>query len=100
MFSSNIFSPLRLRYFWRRYMGARTALVITSVIIGLCSSLCAVALKKGIHTLTGFANQVLFTDDRAYLVLVIPCVGILLSVAYTHFFLHGDLGRGMGNLLK
>lgn len=92
--------PVQIRY-WRRYfMGERTSLVITSVIIGLCSSLCAVALKKGVHFTTGLANRVLFTGDHAYLVLVIPCVGILLSVLYTQLFLNGDMGRGLPNLMK
>ena len=93
-------SPARMRIWRRRYLGARTSLVIISVLIGLLSSLCAVALKKGVHFTTGFANKVLFTGDHAWLVLVIPCVGILASVVITRFFLAGDLERGLPNLLK
>lgn len=92
--------PVRMRYWRRRYLGERTSLVITSVVIGLCSSLCAVALKMGVHFTTGFANRVLFTGEHAYLVLFIPCMGILCSVLYTHIFLNGDLGRGLPNLLR
>ncbi|MBK7751870.1 MAG: hypothetical protein IPI41_04450 [Flavobacteriales bacterium] len=50
-------SPARMRIWRRRYLGARTSLVIISVLIGLLSSLCAVALKKGVHFTTGFANK-------------------------------------------
>lgn len=93
-------SPARMRYWRRRYLGDRTSLVIISVLIGLFSSLCAVALKKGVHLTTGFANQILFTSDHAWLVLVIPLAGILVSVWITRVFLAGDLGRGLPNLLK
>lgn len=89
-----------MRVWRRRYLGDRTSLVIISVLIGLLSSLCAVALKKGVHLTTGLANKILFTGDHAWLVLVIPCVGLLASVWITQFFLRGDLGRGLPNLLK
>ena len=91
---------MRIRYWRRRYMGERTSLVFTSVLIGLASSLCAVALKKGVHITTSFANKVLFTGDHAYLVLFMPCAGVLLSVWVTRNFLNNDLGRGLPNLLK
>ncbi len=91
---------MKLRYWRRRFMGERTSLVITSVLIGLASSLCAVALKSGVHLTTAFANRVLFTGDHAYLVLLIPAIGVLLSVWITRQFLGGDLGRGLPNLLK
>lgn len=84
----------------QRYMGPRTSLVIASVLIGLAASLCAIALKKGVHLATGFANQVLFSGHQVYLVLLLPCVGILASVWITQLFLRGDLERGMPNLLK
>ncbi len=91
---------MRIRYFRRRFMGERTSLVITSVLIGLASSLCAVALKSGVHLTTAFANRVLFTSDHTYLVFLIPCIGVLLSVWITRRFLNRDLGRGLPNLLK
>jgi CIC family chloride channel protein len=90
----------RVRLVRRRFMGERTSLVVSSVVIGLVSSLCAVALKKGVHLTTAFANRVLFSGDHAYLVIVIPLIGVLLSVLFTRLFLKGDLGRGLPNLLK
>ena len=89
-----------MRIWRRRYLGDRTSLVIISVFIGLFSSLWAVALKKGGHLTTGLANKILFTSDHSWLVLVIPCAGILVVVWITRFFLQGDLGRGLPNLLK
>lgn len=100
MFSLPDRTPARLRYWRRRYMGERTSLIITSVVIGLLSSLCAVALKKGVHWSTSYAKSILFTGHQAYLVFVLPAIGILLSVLFTRLFLNGDLGRGLPNLLK
>jgi len=93
-------SPARVRYWRRRYIGERTSLVVISVLIGLLTALCAVALKKGLHLTTGFANKVLFTGDHSYFVILIPAVGILASVWITRYFLGGDLGRGLPNLMK
>jgi len=100
MFQLSARTPARLRYWRRRYLGERTSLIITSVIIGLCSSLCAVALKTGVHFTTGLANRVLFLGGHAYLVLFIPCIGILLTVWFTRFFLKGQLGAGLPSLLR
>jgi CIC family chloride channel protein len=100
MFGFDLKGPVRVRYWRRRLLGEHTSLIITSILIGLFSSLCAVALKSGIHFITGFANRMLFTGEQAFLILIIPCLGILLSVLCTRLFLKGDLGRGLPNLLR
>ena len=91
---------MRIRYWRRRYFGENTSLVIAGVLIGVFGALGAVALKQGVTELTRLLHDWLFGSQRAYLVLVIPTSGILLSVLFTQVWLKGDLGRGLPNVLK
>jgi hypothetical protein len=50
--------------------------------------------------LTRIARKEFFEEGRAWLVLVVPCVGILGSVLITRWLLGGELGRGLPTLLR
>lgn len=91
---------MRIRYWRRRYFGENTSLVIAGILIGIFGALGAVALKQGVTELTRLLHDWLFGSRRAYLVLVIPTSGILLSVLFTQIWLKGDLGRGLPSVLK
>ena len=83
-----------------RFLGENTLLVLASIATGLLAALAAVVLKQGVNTLTHFLHGWLFGSQRAFLVLLIPTAGILCSVLFTRFHLHGELGRGLPSLLK
>ncbi|MBS1580623.1 MAG: chloride channel protein [Bacteroidetes bacterium] len=91
---------MRIRYWRRHYFGEDTSLIIAGVIIGVFGALGAVALKAGVSQVTRSLHGWLFGSDRAFLVLVIPLAGILLSVLFTKLWLNGDLGRGIPPVLK
>lgn len=90
----------RLRQWRRRLLGEHTSLIVISVLIGVVSALCAVALKSGVYWTAVFARQELFGQGRGYVVILVPVLGLLASVFVTRWFLGGDLGRGLPNLLR
>lgn len=86
---------------WRdRILGENTLLILASIATGLLAALAAVVLKQGVNALTHFLHGWLFGSQRAFLVLIIPTAGILLSVLFTRTWLKGDLGRGLPSLLN
>jgi len=91
---------MRIRYWRRRYFGENTSLIIASIAIGIFGAFGAVALKLGVSEMTRLLHEWLFGSNRSLLVLLIPTVGILLSVLFTHWWLNGDLGRGLPAVLK
>ena len=83
----------------RRYFGTRTSLMLTSVVIGLLTALCAVVLKNSVHFIQQWVHQISIAENSHYLLFVFPTLGILLTVFYTQVFRNGDLGRGVTNII-
>ncbi len=85
---------------WRKkYFGSRTSLILTSILIGLLTALCAVLLKNGVHFIQQWVHDVSIGQHLHYLLFIFPTVGILLTVLYTQVFRKGELGRGVTNIM-
>lgn len=74
-------------------------LILSSIFVGFTAGLAAVTLKWLVHQL-----QLLITHDYgtpySYIpALILPMVGILLTVIFVKRVLHGKLGRGNSNIL-
>jgi CIC family chloride channel protein len=73
-------------------------LILSSIFVGLTAGLAAVVLKWTVHKL-----QLLITQDHGtayhYFGLLLPMIGILLTVFFVTKFLKGKLGRGNSNIL-
>ncbi len=81
-------------------LSARQYLVFSATLIGISAGILALALKltvRGIQIL--FNTEQLFSPLKQPYYLVLPLVGILLSVLFVNRFLNGDLGRGVANIL-
>ena len=84
----------------QRYFGPQTSLIVASVVVGCLASLGAVALKQGVHHISDAVHGVTFSPGRRYLVFLVPMAGLLLTVAITKLFLHGNLGAGLPSLVR
>ena len=73
--------------------------MLTSVVIGLLTALCAVVLKNSVHFIQQWVHQISIAENSHYLLFVFPTLGILLTVFYTQVFRNGDLGRGVTNII-
>jgi CIC family chloride channel protein len=85
---------------WRkRYFGTRTSLILTSVVIGLLTAVCAVILKNGVAFIQQTVHELSINEGYHFLLFIFPTVGILLTVVYTQVFRNGELGRGVTNII-
>ena len=89
-------------HIWRlRHVSARVYMLLLSIVVGLFSGLAAVALKTVVHMLVGWLRNVRLVElgDVNVLWLLLPAVGILLTVLYERFIAGGSIGHGIPSVL-
>ena len=89
-------------YKWRlHHLSEPVLLVILSVVVGLLSGLAAVALKTLVH----YAGQLvqrfgsLWPVSGNLVVIVLPLIGIVLTVLFVRYAVKGDIGHGLPSVL-
>ena len=84
---------------WRiRHISNRHFILLLSVVIGIAGGLAAVVLKTTVHFIH-HAIQQLPEAAFPWVYLVLPLGGILLTMSYKVYIMHGKLGHGIPNLL-
>ena len=79
-------------------MSENTLVHILAVVVGLFSGLAAVILKTLVHY-AGQSVSHLSASGNSYIVLFLPMVGILLTVAFVRHVVRGDIGHGLPGVL-
>jgi len=88
---------MRIAALRRKIFGNKTSLLLTSIIIGLLASGCAVILKNGVHLIRYWVHFA--SESFPLLLFIFPTLGILLTAIYTQVVRKGDLGRGVTNII-
>lgn len=73
-------------------------MLILSFIVGILSGLAAVLLKSTVHYTHHFLTNG-FEDGFNYLFLMLPLVGILLTVLYVKYIVKDNIGHGVSKIL-
>ncbi len=85
--------------FWReRHISERYFILLLSFFIGLTMSLMSCLLKWLIHQISHLLHNGI--DDKYYLTLLLPAVGILLSGLFVRYVLKDDIGHGVTKVLS
>ncbi|MCE3259153.1 MAG: chloride channel protein [Bacteroidetes bacterium] len=75
-------------------------LIFSSILVGVSAGLAAVILKSFVHSIRYYLMEKhLFLADYKFLYLLLPLVGIALTVFITQRFFKGNLQRGADNIL-
>lgn len=82
-----------------RQLGEKRLLIILSLIIGLISGLMAVLLKNVLHRTAGLIHGFLPDDRINYLYIVLPLIGVTLTVLFIRFLIKDDVGHGVSKVL-
>lgn len=80
-------------------MGDRQFILMLSALVGLTGGLAAVIIKLGIHYLHDFINVKIRQSTFEFWYLILPVVGIALSVALIKYFYRGTFAHGITNVL-
>jgi CIC family chloride channel protein len=87
---------------WRaRHISQQNFMLILAVIVGLLAGLAAIVLKNLIHVLERFIRSWVTDEHTNYAYLILPLIGILLTVFYTKKIVkEKDIGHGVSNVLR
>lgn len=80
-------------------LGTQRIMVLLSLVVGLLSGLAAVLLKKLLHITYRLAHSFLNVETANYLYIILPIVGILLTVLFLRLFVRDDIGHGVTKVL-
>ena len=84
---------------WLKSMPERTMLIIVAFVVGLLSGLAAVILKSLIHLIQ---NSLLYWSSpevSTYLYLLLPGIGMLISMLLVKYLVKDDVGHGVTKVL-
>lgn len=85
---------------WRiANISERNFLYILSLIVGVFSGLAALVLKNSIHFIGEELKGWSLVDKNNYLYLVLPLIGIFLTVLFVKFLIKDDIGHGVSKIL-
>lgn len=88
-------------FIWRlRHIPERYFVLILSVFVGFFSGLAAVILKNLVHRTNILITQFgVDTFGSNVLLFIYPVIGIILTVLFLKFFVKGNIGHGIPNIL-
>ncbi|MCH5246982.1 MAG: chloride channel protein [Muribaculaceae bacterium] len=85
---------------WReRHIPERTLVMILALIVGIICGFAALLLKWLIHLISTLVTSHITINEGNYLYLVLPAVGILLTVLYVRFLVKHNISHGVTKVL-
>lgn len=80
-------------------LSARQFLILSSILVGLTSGLAAVGVKYIVHSISQLVSFYSNNYEEFFLFALFPTIGILLTVFYIRYFLHGKLPKGSAEIV-
>jgi Chloride channel protein EriC len=85
---------------WReKHIKERTFILIISFIVGICTAISAITLKKTIHLIQRLLTGNFSADSANYLLLLYPVIGILLAGLFVKYVVRDDISHGVTKIL-
>jgi CIC family chloride channel protein len=86
--------------YWRiKNVKEKQFVYFLSIAIGLIAGLGAVVLKTSVHHIESFLRNTESSEKQNLYFLILPGIGILLTVLYIKFFVKEDIGHGVTKIL-
>ncbi|NCC73805.1 MAG: chloride channel protein [Sphingobacteriia bacterium] len=85
---------------WRvKHIKDRQFILFLSIIVGIFSGIAAVLLKNLAHFTYEFVTDRFSFERGNFLYLLLPAIGIFLTVIFVKYFVRDDLGHGVSRIL-
>ncbi len=86
---------------WRkRHLSLQNFLLILAVMTGILAAVAAVVLKNLVHVVERFIRSWVTDDNTNFAYLILPLIGIVLTVFYVKKIAKDDLGHGVSKVLR
>jgi len=85
---------------WQKtHLGSRTMLILASILVGIISALAAIVLKTFVHLMHRVPEYFFRESGLHVWYLLLPVIGILITVLVVRVFFKGKLEKGLGSIL-
>jgi len=85
---------------WReKHIREKTFILIISFIVGICTAVAAIILKKTIHLIQLLLTSHFAADHANYWLLLYPVIGILLAGLFVKYVVRDDISHGVTKIL-
>src|ERR1035437_5182184 len=85
---------------WQKtHLGTRTMLVLASMLVRIISALAAIVLKTFVHLMHRIPEYFFRESGNHVWYLLLPVIGILLTVLVVRVFFKGKMEKGLGSIL-
>jgi chloride channel protein, CIC family len=88
----------RIIIFARRKLSAKQFFLLSSIVVGLLSSLAAILLKYCVHSIGTWVTYYSTSYEQFFLFTLFPAVGIALTVFYVQYLLKGNFKKGSAEI--
>lgn len=86
--------------FLRKLIRHKQFVLLLSIIVGLTAGLAAVLLKTSVHYIESYVRDQANVDRENYYYLILPGLGILITVLFTIYLIKDDISHGVSKILK
>jgi CIC family chloride channel protein len=90
---------LKINHWRSKQTTPRNFLIYCSVLVGLLGGMAAVVLKYLVHLMEELSRNIAQQVPYHYSFLLLPAIGLLLTVAYQHLINRDHMQKGIGNIL-
>lgn len=85
---------------WReKHIPERTFVILLALIVGVFCGFAALLLKWLIHNISHLLTQHINISEGNYLYLILPAIGILLTVLYVRYLVRNNISHGVTKVL-
>lgn len=82
-----------------RYLSDKQFVLILSVIVGISAGLGAVVIKNSVHFIQNFIRKINIIQYSEYLYIILPAIGILLTLIFIKYILRQPIKHGIPSVL-
>ncbi|HBG71155.1 MAG: chloride channel protein [Bacteroidetes bacterium GWF2_43_63] len=86
--------------FLRKLIRHKQFVLLLSIVVGLTAGLAAVILKTSVHYIEAYVREQANVDAENFYYLILPGLGILITVLFTVYLIKDDISHGVSKILK
>ena len=84
----------------RRLIKHKQFVLLLSIVVGLTAGLAAVLLKTSVHYIEDYVREQSNVDTENIYYLILPIIGIAVTVLFTVYIIKDDISHGVSKILK
>lgn len=83
-----------------KQLGPKRLIIALSLLVGILSGLAAVVLKNTVHFTHAHLQRALERESESYLFLVLPGIGILITMLFVRYIVKDNISHGVSRILQ